>query len=267
MALTNKTAARRALRAAGLTAEQFALPNVFPLIAQALEKFAKRVAAGDDWRNLQKSFPLTVTNGVVDLDAAGANTMIFNPARAVVIFNPAVTEIVNSAAGLSLVSASDGAINSAIQVGMTMHVVGAGAGGGLFSAVITNVIQPAVYFGVAASTTAVNTPAAVVGAYTGAESPATYLDDYHTLHYHDGLAVDSVYYAQRGNQLVFRDPVMGGNVFGQATIYCNFIPTLAQLPLEYESAFVATLAEEILTSLDPQKATQDALELTSVGRK
>jgi hypothetical protein len=53
-------------------------------IGTALERLAKRVAAGGDFRGMQKPFPVTIAAGVADLGQAGLERLLFDVLRAVV---------------------------------------------------------------------------------------------------------------------------------------------------------------------------------------
>ena len=77
------------------------------------------------------------------------------------------------------------------------------------------------------------------------------------------LPLGQVYYAQDGDRLRFRDAAGSLTAFTSAvTITANYIPTLAQVPVEYHGLFLDTLAG-LMTEPRPEIRAQ---ELSEVGR-
>lgn len=93
--------------------------------------------------------------------------------------------------------------------------------------------------------------------------PLTPLDSLYSLTNNPNLVSDQVYYAQDGGGLRFRATNGSLNTYATPlTITTNFIPSLGQLPFEYEGLFINTL----IGLIGDRPAEQRAMELSEAGR-
>jgi hypothetical protein len=242
MGLTKAQAAEKTIARLiekGEKADGLLKPDIISWIDEALQRLARRISDGPDYRELQKELSQTITSGSTTISDTSVIIDSLPSTGLILIGSPTTLSIV-LVAGSPVVTAPPGTFLST-DLGLALSAPSCSG------SPIGNILS----FQSSSQITMDINNACGNQSYNNASLTRTFVAKWKPRYdslLQSNLASDIFHYAIRGNKLYFRNPI-GALVFsGSATVLVNFVPTLgtstaSDLPVRFENQLIDTLVE------------------------